>query len=66
MPPGVCRATTVSVHAISSIKVLINRMLKQGADIIKMKNCIAKTFNRHQINQKYGIQGNGFVNQLFN
>lgn len=62
----ICRATSDIANATLSIKALAARMIKQGADLTKMKNCIGKTFNRHQINQKYGIHGNGFVKQLFN
>ena len=62
---GICRATSGSGHATSSIKILLARMVKQGADMFKMRNCVTKTFNRHQINLKYGIHDNSFIDQLF-
>ena len=61
----ICRATSASGHATSSIKILLARMVKQGADMFKMRNCVTKTFNRHQINLKYGIHDNSFIDQLF-
>ena len=61
----ICRAASASGHATSSIKVLLARMAKQGADMFKMRNCVTKTFNRHQINLKYGIHDNSFIDQLF-
>ena len=61
----ICRATTSETHAISSVKYLLLRMGKQGADKSKMKNFITRAFNRHQIGQKYGVTDNSFVNKLF-
>ena len=62
----ICRATSWDIEAIKSIKSLLFRMGNQGAEKSKMKNFIAKTFNRHQISQKYGITENRLINQLFN
>ena len=61
----ICRATSCDTQAIISIKSLLFRMGNQGADKSKMKSCITKMFNRHQISQKYGIGDNGFIRQLF-
>ena len=61
----ICRATSASVDAISSIHTLFTRMTKQGADMVRMKSSIVKMFNRHQINQKFGIHDNSFTNNLF-
>ena len=62
----ICRATSTISYAKTSIQALVDRMVKQGADRTKMKYSIKKMFNRHQINHKYGLQGKGFVNQIFN
>ena len=62
----ICRATSWDIEAIKSIKSLLFRMGNQGAEKSKMKNFIAKTFNRHQISQKYGITEIRLINQLFN
>ena len=61
----VCRATSTSDHATTSIKAVIVRMTKQGADMAKMKSCITKMCNRHNIVMKYGIHGRTFNKQLF-
>ena len=46
-------------------KKVVTRMIKQGADPSKMKFSISKMFNRHDINQKFGVNDNSFVGQLF-
>ena len=61
----ICRATSASADAISSIHTLLARMTKQGAQVSRMKSNIVKMFNRHQINQKFGIHDNSFTNTLF-
>ena len=61
----ICRASSTSNSAKTSIRTLVDRMVTQGADRNNMKNSIKKIFNRHQINLKYGIQGNGFIKQIF-
>jgi len=61
----ICRASSTSNKAKASIQTLVDRMVTQGADRVHMKNSIKKIFNRHQVNLKYGIQANGFVNQIF-
>ena len=61
----ICRATSSDHQAIASIKSLLARMDSQGADRLKMKNFITKAFNRHHINQKFGIADNSFVNRIF-
>ena len=61
----ICRASSTSNNASSSIQALVTRMEKQGADTMKMKNSIRRMVNRHRINEKYGIQGNEFINQIF-
>ena len=45
----VCRATSTSDHAATSIKGVIACMKKQGTDMSKMKSCITKMCNRHNI-----------------
>ena len=60
----ICRATSKIIHATSSIQSLVERMSNQGADMSKMKGSIRKMFNRHQINEKFGIYDNSFTNQL--
>ena len=61
----ICRATSASADAISSIHTLLARMTKQGAQVSRMKSSIVKMFNRHQINKKFGIHDNSFTNTLF-
>ena len=61
----ICRATSSKVHATASIKIVVARMIKQGADPSKMESCISKMFNRHDINRKFGVNDNSFVGQLF-
>ena len=61
----VCRATTSSTQAVSSLNTLLDHMIKQGADKSRMKVCLNKTFNRHQVNHKFGIQDNSLINMLF-
>jgi hypothetical protein len=61
----ICRATSLGAHAKTSIKTVLARMIKQGAVMSRMKNSISKMFNRHQINQKFGVHDNSFVNKLF-
>ena len=61
----VCRATSSSNHAISSIHAIISRMDKQGALLPNMKNSITKILNRHHIGHKFNMQDNRFVSQVF-
>ena len=61
----ICRASSTSDSATSSIQALVSRMVKQGADMIKMKDSIMKMFNRHHIPQKYGMQNNELLNCIF-
>ena len=61
----ICRASSTSDSATSSIQALVSRMVKQGADMIKMKDSIMKMFNRHRIPQKYGMQNNELLNRIF-
>ena len=61
----ICRATSSKIHATASIKKVVTRMIKQGADPSKMEFSISKMFNRHDINQKFGVNDNSFVGQLF-
>ena len=51
----ICRATSTSDSASSSIQGLVSRMTKQGASMLRMKSSIRKMVNRHHINQKFGI-----------
>ena len=62
----ICRATSVDVLAIESIKVFLSRMQSQGADKNKTKNYIRRAFSKHQISQKYNLTDNDFVTALFN
>ena len=57
----ICRATSSKMHATASIKKVVTRMIKQGADPSKMESCISKMFNRHDINNKFGVNDNSFV-----
>ena len=61
----ICRASSTSTSASSSIQALVTRMEKQGADVMKMKNSIRKMVSRHHIHNKYGIRGNEFINLVF-
>ena len=61
----ICAATSVGLHATSSIKAVISRMSKQGADMRNMKNSVTKTLNRHQIHLKYGANDGSFTRDLF-
>ena len=61
----ICRATSSDRQAIVSIKSLVTRMDNQGADKFKMKNYITKSFNRHDINHKFGIVDNSLINRIF-
>ena len=61
----ICRATTTSNNASLSVQALVKRMAKQGGDMLRMKYCIKRMVNRHQINLKFGLQGDEFVNQIF-
>ena len=60
----ICRATSLTRHATSSIHSLMARMSNQGADGDKMKGSIRKMLSRHRINEKFGIHDNSFTNQL--
>ena len=60
----ICRATSLTGHATSSIHSLMARMSNQGADNAKMKGSIRKMLSRHHINEKFGIHDNSFTNQL--
>ena len=61
----ICRATTTSNNASLSVQALVKRMDKQGGDMLRMKHCIKRMVNRHQINLKFGLQGDEFVNKIF-
>ena len=61
----ICRATTTSYNASLSVQALVKRMAKQGGDMSRMKYSIKRMVNRHQINLKFGLQGDEFVNQIF-
>ena len=61
----ICRASTTSYHASSSIKALVTRMIEQGADVPKIKHSIRRMMNRHRINDKYGMQGREFLDLIF-
>ena len=61
----ICRATSLATDAITSMKTVVARMVKQGAVVSRMKNSIIKMFNRHQINQKFGVNDNSIVPKLF-
>ena len=61
----ICRASSTSNHASSSIQALVARMKGQCADLLQMKNSIRRMINRHQISQKYGMDSNQFFDQIF-
>ena len=49
-----------------AIKPLVERMIKQGGDIQRIKNCLKKFFNRHQNDFIYvGKESNDLTNLLF-
>ena len=50
----ICRATSSSNQAITSIHSIKDRMISEGADFLKMKNSIIKILKRHDIGQKFG------------
>lgn len=60
----ICRATTTHDDAITSIKGFLTRMMKQGAELPKIKNSIRKMVNKHQIAHKYNVNTNTFINQI--
>ena len=60
-----CRATSLSDDAITSIKAVIARMIKQGAMVSKIKNSLRKMFIRHQIYKKFSVIENSFLDSLF-
>ena len=43
----ICRASTHLLDAVASAKTLLARIIKQGAALHHLKQCIAKTLNRH-------------------
>ena len=59
------RASSSSIHAITSIKSLVTRMTTQGANIVVMRQYLSKMINRHQIYNKYGISSNNLINAIF-
>ena len=61
----ICRASSTSNNASTSIQALVTRMAKQGADMLKMKNSIRRMINRHHVSQKYGIQTDELMNHIF-
>ena len=61
----ICRATSLSDDAITSIKAVIARMIKQGAMVSKIKNSLRKMFIRHQIYKKFSVIENSFLDSLF-
>ena len=62
----ICRSTSDLEPAVTSIKTLISRMVKQGAEINKLKNCIRKSFNKHSIHIKYDTTNQNILACLFN
>ena len=60
-----CRATSGLDNAILSIKTLITRMLKQGAEKTKVTNCIRKAFNKHNISLQYNTPVNDIIRRIF-
>ena len=62
----ICRATSVDVQAIESIKVFLSRMQGQGANKDKTRNYIRRAFGRHQISRKYNLTDNDLLSALFN
>ena len=61
----ICRASSKSDSATTSIQALVSGIVKQGADVIKMKDSIMKMFNRHHIPPKYGMQNNELLKCIF-
>ena len=61
----ICRSTSELEPAVTSIKALISRMVKQGAEINKLKNCIRRSFNKHLIHIKYNTTYRDIHTRIF-
>lgn len=61
----ICRATSASINASTSIHSVTNRMLKQGANLPKMKNSIIRLLDKHKINDIYDTRNKRFTDTLF-
>ena len=61
----ICRSTSELAPAASSIKALISRMVKQGAEIGKLINCIRRSFNKHLVHVKYNTTTQHIITSLF-
>ena len=61
----ICRATSDSTSATSSINAVVSRMINQGAKMDRVKGTVTKMLNRHSISQKFGVSNNNFVRNLF-
>ena len=61
----ICRSTSELAPAASSIKALISRMVKQGAEIRKLINCIRRSFNKHLVHVKYNTTTQDIITSLF-
>ena len=60
-----CRATSGLDNVLNSIKALIKRMLNQGAEHKKIRNCIRRAFNKHNVNLKYNTPVKDIITHIF-
>ena len=61
----ICRSTSELAPAVNSIKSLVSRMVKQGAEINKLKNCVRRSFNKHLIHTKYNTTNQDILTRIF-
>ena len=61
----ICRATSDLHNAVGSMKLLMARMLKQGAVEHLLKTSLTKIFNKHNISTKYNTTTIDFINMIF-
>ena len=61
----ICRATSRLEDAVTSIKCLVTRMLRQGAKESTLKTSLSKSLNRHRIPMtKFNISTENFIGQF--
>ena len=62
----ICRATSDLHDAVSSMKLLVVRMQKQGATDYFLKSSLTRMFNKHQISMnKYNTPTSDFMDMIF-
>ena len=61
----ICRATSSLNDAILSAKILITRMLQQGATKHTLKTFLTKSLNKHRIPMdKFNTSTEDFINEI--